>query len=70
MPGTADCYQRGEPLMPYPSDTREPLFLDYLTTRSGVCDRDCWRDKAMLSVEWRLSEMVLLAREQALRATA
>uniref|UniRef100_A0A7S0LEB2 Tubulin--tyrosine ligase-like protein 9 n=1 Tax=Coccolithus braarudii TaxID=221442 RepID=A0A7S0LEB2_9EUKA len=62
LPGTDDCFRRGEVLHPYPSDTREDYFLKFLGGERSVCNTECWQE-VRRSMEWRMTEMVLLARE-------
>jgi len=67
MPGSDDCFSRAgrNVLYPYPSDTRAPYFYEHLTDMRlrKPCKGDCWQ-RALESIEWVISEMVLLAREQ------
>ena len=73
MPGTDDCFARGEPIDPYPPSTTDPNFIPHLGVVRGAdgitrkCDENCWWSTVWAAAEWRLVEMLLLARERVIK---
>ena len=65
LPGTTECFQskEAEVVWPYPNSTDVPSFLSHLGKINGkTCDAACWWRTVWPSAEWRVVEVLLLAR--------
>ena len=69
LPGTAECFasSRAQRISPYPPKTDRAEFLSRLGRVDGrACDAACWWGKVWPSAEWRIVEVLLLARRRIL----
>ena len=69
LPGTDECFasKRAVRISPYPSKTDRAEFLSRLGRVDGrACDAACWWGKVWPSAEWRIVEVLLLARRRIL----
>ena len=65
LPGTTECYRskQAEVIWPYPNATDSEHFLAELGPVLGrKCDAACWWSTVWPSAEWRVVEVLLLAR--------
>ena len=65
LPGTTECYRskQAEVIWPYPNATDSDHFLAELGPVLGrKCDAACWWSTVWPSAEWRVVEVLLLAR--------